>query len=160
MDPNYRLAMAYPTVVTRDIRAPADAVWALVADLPRMGEWSPENAGGTWVKGATGPALGAVFKGTNKNGIRRWSTKVTVVDCDPGKVFEFAVTSGPLAVANWRYEFEETEDGCLVTESWVDHRKPWFVVVARVLGDHSAEHAEKEMAATLSNLATAAEGGR
>ncbi len=48
------------------------------------------------------------------------------------------MTSGPLAVANWRYEFEDTESGCRVTESWDDQRKPWFVTVARVMGDHSA----------------------
>jgi ligand-binding SRPBCC domain-containing protein len=151
--------MAYPTAVTREIAAPADTVWALVADLPRMGEWSPENAGGTWVKGATGPALGAVFKGHNRNGIRRWSTKVTVVACEPGKVFEFAVTSGPLEVANWRYELEDTDSGsgCRVTESWQDKRKPWFATVARVTGDHSAEHTRRQMEETLARLAVAAE---
>jgi len=149
--------MTYPTAATRDIAAPAEKVWALVSDLPRMGEWSPENAGGKWVKGATGPALGAVFKGTNKNGIRRWSTTVTVIGCEPGKVFEFAVTSGPLEVAHWRYEFEDTAAGCRVTESWEDRRKSWFVAVARVMGDHSAGHAEQEMAKTLANLAAAAE---
>ena len=74
MAPNYRLPMTYPTAATRDIAAPAEKVWALVTDLPRMGEWSPENAGGKWVKGATGPALGSVFQGNNKNGFRRWST--------------------------------------------------------------------------------------
>src|SRR5271156_1062152 len=95
--------MTYPTAVTQDIAAPPEKVWALVSDLPRMGEWSPENAGGKWVKGASGPALGAVFEGTNKNGFRRWSTVVTVVACEPGVVFEFAVTSGPFAVASWRY---------------------------------------------------------
>src|SRR5277367_6047983 len=79
--PNYRLPMAYPTAASRDIAAPAEKVWALVSDLPRMGEWSPENAGGKWVKGATGPALGSVFQGANKNGFRRWSTTVTVVGC-------------------------------------------------------------------------------
>jgi Polyketide cyclase / dehydrase and lipid transport len=149
--------MAHPTAATLDINAPADRVWALVSDLPRMGEWSPENTGGKWVKGATGPGLGAVFKGTNKNGVRRWSTTVTVIACEPSKVFEFAVTSGPLAVANWRYEFEETTAGCRVTESWADRRKSWFVALARVMGDHSADHAEQEMAATLANLAAAVE---
>src|SRR6202021_1396406 len=74
MTPNYRLAMAYPTAASHDIAAPAEKVWALVSDLPRMGEWSPENAGGKWVKGATGPALGAVFEGTNKHGFRPWAT--------------------------------------------------------------------------------------
>ena len=30
-------------------------------NLPRMGEHSPESAGGRWVSGATGPSIGAVF---------------------------------------------------------------------------------------------------
>ena len=46
--------MSDQVVVTKDIAAPAATVWALVSDLPRMGEWSPENCGGQWVKGATG----------------------------------------------------------------------------------------------------------
>lgn len=149
--------VSYSTAVSRGISAPAARVWALVSDLPRMGEWSPENKGGKWVKGATGPELGAVFKGSNKNGIRRWSTTVTVVASEPGKVFEFAVTSGPLAVARWRYEFEDTDTGCRVTESWLDERKPWFTAIARVVGDHGAGNAERQMTATLANLANAAE---
>jgi ligand-binding SRPBCC domain-containing protein len=152
--------MAYPTAASLDIAAPPQTVWALVSDLPRMGEWSPENAGGKWVKGATGPALGSVFVGTNKNGrFRRWTTNVTIIGCEPGKLFEFAVTSGPLKVATWRYEFDETDDGCRVTESWVDQRQKWFATLARVMGDHSAEHAEGEMQTTLSNLAAAAAVG-
>ena len=149
--------MTYSTAVTRDIAAPSEKVWALVTDLPRMGEWSPENAGGEWVQGATGPALGSVFQGKNKNGIRRWTTNVTVVVYEPNAAFEFAVTTGPLPVARWRYDFEETDGGCRVTESWVDERKRWFTILARVAGDHSAAHAEKEMAATLANLAAAVE---
>jgi len=153
--------MAYPTFVSRDIDAPAEKVWGLVSDLPRMGEWSPENTGGKWTKGSTGPAVGATFTGSNRNGWRRWSTLVTVVDCDPAKVFEIAVTFGPtsLPVSNWRYEFEDTAGGCRVTESWDDHRKSWMKVLARPAGDHSAAHAKGEMTATLDNLARAAEAG-
>ena len=147
--------MAYPTAASLDIAAPAEKVWALVSDLPRMGEWSPENAGGKWAKGATGPALGSVFVGTNKNGFRRWTTNVTVIGCEPGKLFEFAVTTGPLQVATWRYEFEDTDAGCRVTESWVDQRKKWFTFLSRVAGDHSAQHAEQEMQKTLANLSAA-----
>jgi uncharacterized protein YndB with AHSA1/START domain len=149
--------MAYPTAASRDIAAPAATVWELVTDLPRMGEWSPENKGGKWVKGATGPALGSVFKGSNKNGVRRWSTTVTVIACEPGKLFEFAVTLGPLTVAKWRYEFEDTPTGCRVTESWVDERHSWFKGIGRVMGDHGAGNAEQQMSATLANLAKAAE---
>ena len=149
--------MTYPTAESRDIAAPADKVWTLVSDLPRMGEWSPENQGGRWAKGATAPAQGAVFVGKNKNGFRRWSTTATVIDCLPGKVFEIAITFGPLPVSHWRYEFEETATGCRVTESWSDHRAGWMKVVSRPMGVHDDAHAKSEMAATLAKLAAAAE---
>jgi Polyketide cyclase / dehydrase and lipid transport len=147
--------VSYAASVSRDIGASPEVVWDLVADVTRMGEWSTENVGGSWAKGSVGPALGAVFKGSNKNGVRRWSTTCTVVACERGKVFEFAVSSGPLAVANWRYEFDPIPSGCRVTESWCDKRVPWFAFVARVMGDHSEAHAEQEMAATLARLASA-----
>jgi hypothetical protein len=150
--------MTYATAESLEITVPAEKVWALVSDLPRMGEWSPENAGGKWVKGATSPVVGATFKGRNKNGIRRWSTTVKVVGCEPGKLFEIAVTFGPAAVANWRYEFEATAGGCRVTESWEDHRADWMKMVGAVMGDHSADHARSEMAATLASLARVVEG--
>ena len=35
--------MTEPVSVSREIAAPVDTVWVLVTDLPRMGEWSPEN---------------------------------------------------------------------------------------------------------------------
>ena len=149
--------MAYPTAESREIAAPAGTVWALVADLPRMGEFSPENTGGTWGDGATGPAVGATFSGKNKNGFRRWSTTATVTECEPGRVFEIAITSGRSPIANWRYEFEGTAGGCRVTESWEDHRQFWIRVSARVLGKHDAAHAKTEMAATLAKLAAAVE---
>jgi hypothetical protein len=68
-----------------------------VSDLPRMGEWSPENDGGKWAKGATGPASVPSSPGSNKNGFRRGRPLVTVVDCEPAKVFEIAVTFGTAA---------------------------------------------------------------
>ncbi len=150
--------MTYPTAESREIAAPAEKVWGMVSDLPRMGEWSPENSGGTWAKGAAGPATGAVFRGRNRSGVRRWSTTATVTDCEPGKAFEIAITTGPLPVANWRYEFEDTAEGCRVTESWDDHRSAITRAVGRTLGVHDATHAKSEMAATLANLAQAAEG--
>jgi len=149
--------MAYPIAESREIAAPAETVWKLVADLPRMGEWSPENQGGKWVKGAKGPGPGAVFTGHNKNGVRRWSTTVTVVECEPARAFEIKVTVGPFAVAKWRYDFEATDGGCRVTESWDDNRSGFVKVVARPMGLHDEAHTRSQMAATLTNLAKAAE---
>jgi hypothetical protein len=149
--------MSYPTATSREISASAETVWALVSDLPNMGEFSPENTGGSWGDGATGPALGATFTGKNKNGFRRWSTTATVTACEPGQAFEIAITSGRTPIANWRYDFETTPGGCRVTESWVDHRPRWMRMSARVLGKHDAENATAQMAATLGKLAAAAE---
>ena len=38
--------MTYAVSVVREVAASPEKVWALVTDLPRMGEWSPENQGG------------------------------------------------------------------------------------------------------------------
>src|SRR5680860_1177525 len=48
--------------------ATADAVYDLVADLPRMGEWSPECERVAWRGGATCAAKGAQFLGFHRAG--------------------------------------------------------------------------------------------
>lgn len=59
--------MAYEVSVVREVSASPEKVWALITDLPRMGEWSPKNTGGEWIEGASKAAVGAQFKGTNKS---------------------------------------------------------------------------------------------
>lgn len=110
-----------------DINAPADLVWSLVSDLPAMGALSPQNVGGEWRGGATGPAVGARFRGRNRNGWRRWSTNVNVTKCEPGRSFAIAVSSAGVPVAEWAYELADRgADGCTVAESWADRRPGWF----------------------------------
>jgi uncharacterized protein YndB with AHSA1/START domain len=109
-----------PTI-SRSVEVAADphTVWSLVTDLPRMGEFSPENIGGHWVDGATGPAVGARFRGTNRNGSREWTTRVRVVACEPGRLFTFDVrTPFGVRVSRWSYELTPTETGCRLTEHW------------------------------------------
>ncbi|MCT2581628.1 SRPBCC family protein [Actinophytocola gossypii] len=110
-----------------DVAADQDTVWALVTDLPRMGELSPENVGGEWVGGATGPALGARFRGTNRNGERQWWTRVRVVGCEPGRWFAFDVrTPFGVRVSRWAYEITPTAAGCRLTEHWYRVGN-WFI---------------------------------
>ena len=113
-----------PPTVSRSttISAPAQRVWELVSDLPAMGEYSPENTGGSWLGGATGPAVGAAFRGHNARGPRRWSTRSTVLRCVPGREFGFAVSAGGLPVAEWSYDVQPQGEGCLLTETWTDRR--------------------------------------
>jgi uncharacterized protein YndB with AHSA1/START domain len=95
-------------------------VWAAIADVTRMGEWSPECTAGRWVGGAAGPAIGARFEGDNEakfagRTVKRWTTTSEVTACEPGTVFEF-VAEG---YTTWRYEFAADGAATCVTESFV-----------------------------------------
>lgn len=127
--------MTTPLTVSRSttVAAPAQRVWALVSDLPRMGEYSPENAGGAWAGGATGPTVGAVFLGRNGRGARRWSTRSTVTRCEPGRAFAFAVSSLGLPVSEWAYDVQPDGDGCRLTETWTDRRGRVMTVLGRLV---------------------------
>jgi uncharacterized protein YndB with AHSA1/START domain len=145
--------------VSRTIQASPERLYGLVSDLPRMGEWSPENRGGRWVKGATRPAVGARFKGRNKSGWRSWSTDVVVAVAEPGREFAFDVTALGLRVARWGYRFEGVADGTVVTEYWEDHRSPLAAKLSGVLVGVSdrAAHNRAGMIETLDKLAVVAE---
>lgn len=97
--------------VSRDIPASADSLWGLVTDVTRMGEWSPENERGEWLDGATGPAVGARFKGYNRRGRSRWSTTCEVTACEPGREFAFAVGGARKPSTRWRYRFDPLPGG-------------------------------------------------
>ena len=105
-----------------EIAAPAHKVYDMVSDVPRMSEWSPEQVATKWVGGASGPEVGARFRGTNRNGWRRWSTSCKVTDAQPGKRFAFRVSAYGMPVADWVYEFAPSGTGCSVTESTTDRR--------------------------------------
>jgi uncharacterized protein YndB with AHSA1/START domain len=101
------------------IAAPPEAVYDLVSDVTRMGEWSPETVEGEWVDGATGPAVGARFKGTNRMSrlhFVKWSTKPKVVVAERGSAFGFDT-----GTTIWRYDLEPAGAGTLVTESFETH---------------------------------------
>ena len=118
--------------VTRDILATPSELWTLVSDLPRMGEFSPENQGGAWIKGSTGPAVGAQFKGNNQNGSKKWSTTAKVTQCEPGKTFGFRVVVGPVKIADWHYAIADLGDGTTrVTETWTELRPSIFQKLAK-----------------------------
>ena len=88
--------------VTETVKTSSLRLYELISDLPRMGEWSPENTGGKWLGEATGPAVGVKFRGTNRHGLAIWMTTVTVTVTDPGQRFAFR----PAATWRWgRTEF-------------------------------------------------------
>ena len=141
------------------IAAPAEVLYDLVSDVTRMGEWSPETTSCRWVGGTTTARIGARFRGSNRNGWRRWSTTCTVVAADPGSRFSFEVDLPGLPISRWTYEFHPEGEGTRVRESWTDRRPPWmdrFGKLVRGVAD-TYGHNRAGMVATLAALRRHAE---
>ena len=98
--------------------APPSVVWDLVSDVTRIGEFSPETFEAEWIRGATGPAVGAQFKGhVKRNGVGPvYWTLCTVTVCENERAFEWAVGNDAVTANNWGYRLEPDGDGTLVTE--------------------------------------------
>jgi len=86
----------------------------MVADVTRMGEWSPVCKACWWEDGES-LRVGAWFVGRNELPERTWKTRSQVVVADRGREFAFIV--GGL-YARWGYTFTPTDGETLVTESW------------------------------------------
>ena len=85
-------------------------MYHLVTDLATLASLAEEATAMSWRKGdAARP--GAVFKGTNRNGFRRWTTTCTVTDAAPGRVFGFDVSYFGMPASHWRYDIAAQADG-------------------------------------------------
>lgn len=145
--------------VSTDIAAEAAQVWAMVSDVTRMGEWSPETRSCRWLGGATGPAVGARFKGSNSYRLRRWSTTCTVTEATPGERFAFDVDYAGLPISHWSYTFTPAGATTRVVETWTDRRPGWMRALSGpVMGvaDRN-DHNRQGMEQTLAALKSAAE---
>ena len=143
-----------------DIAASPERVYALLADVTRMGEWSPECVRCRWIGARRPPELGARFRGTSRNGWRRWSTVSTVVAATPGRTFAFDVTYFRLPVAAWRYDFRRNgHGGTRLAESVEDRRGPVVRAVSPLItgSPDRARRNTETMRTTLSRLKAAAE---
>ena len=146
--------------VTLHIDAEPTEVWELVSDITRMGTYSPEVFEAEWLGGATGPAVGARYRGhvkRNEKGPTYW-TECKVTECVPGEVFEFAVVMRDKPVNTWRYEFRPAAGGGTdATESFrlADNL---FTRIWRPLGGFLRERRnQRDMLRTLERVKAAAE---
>ncbi|HEV3280272.1 MAG TPA: SRPBCC family protein [Acidimicrobiales bacterium] len=106
--------------VTVHMDAPPEKIWGLVSDVTRIGRYSPETFEAEWLEGATGPAVGARFRGhvkRNGKGPVYWST-CTVITSEPGREFSFGVGPRDKPLNVWRYQLEPAGEGTDVTESF------------------------------------------
>lgn len=86
-----------------DIAASPAEVWAVVSDLKRMGEWSPQCR-----------RHGTRTVNINRQGALVWPTRSVVTAFEPEKTLQFQILENRTA---WTFELEPTESGTRLTES-------------------------------------------
>jgi Polyketide cyclase / dehydrase and lipid transport len=146
--------------VTVHMTATPEHVWDLVSDVTRIGRYSPETFEAVWIDGATGPAVGARFRGhvkRNGKGPIYWTT-CTVSACERGRTFAFGVgdpDKDPLSV--WGYDITPAGDGCDVTESFSLAPTWWLRLYWSLLGWARGKTNREDMRTTLERIRDDAE---
>ena len=91
-------------------------VWNLVADVSRVGEWSPECIEAAWLGDVGRPQPGATFTGRNRigNGFE-YEVTCVVTEADRPSAFAWVVlddSSDPARPSSaWRYQIDPVPDG-------------------------------------------------
>ena len=96
------------------IRQSPELLYDMIADVTRMGDWSPVCKACWWDEGDI-PRVGSWFTGRNETPERTWETRSQVVAAERGREFAFVVGGTWI---RWGYSFDARDDGTLVTESW------------------------------------------
>jgi carbon monoxide dehydrogenase subunit G len=93
------------------VDAPPERVWEVVSDIELMPELSTELQSAAWCD-ATGPAVGRTFVGRNRHdALGEWETTSTIVECDRGRVFAWAVQGFDGVSSTWRFTLEPDGSG-------------------------------------------------
>jgi Polyketide cyclase / dehydrase and lipid transport len=141
-------------------------VWPFVCDIQTPAEFSSEFQGGQWLDGATGPALGARFRGRNHHEARgSWETVSTICDFELERAFGWAVGDPAVPAARWRFTLEPAGSGTRLRQ-WMQMgpgESGISELIAqmpdkehRILRRRLAEH-QANMAATLAGIKALAE---
>jgi hypothetical protein len=102
------------------VAALPEAVYAVVADVTRTGEWSHEAVEVDWVDGATHAVPGARFRGRNRQGRSRWTRRCEVVTAEAPATFAFRTV--PSAVYRdsslWTFTIEPDGRGSRLRQTY------------------------------------------
>lgn len=146
---------------TVTMHASIEEVWALVSDVTRIGEFSPETFEAEWLGDATGPKVGARFRGhvrRNEVGPIYWTT-CTVLQSEPNRIFEFGVGSAARPLTRWGYQLVRRADGngVDVTEKFELSTSLWLRPYWLVLGPLRGRRVRNDMRRTLERMKVIAE---
>jgi uncharacterized protein YndB with AHSA1/START domain len=96
-----------------DVAAPPATVWALVSDVCRMAEWSPQVTSTRLRAGFDAVALGTEFTNRNRHGELEWTTHGTIVRFEPEREIAFRIEENWVV---WSFRLEPTDTGTLLTQ--------------------------------------------
>ena len=143
------------------VAASAEALYDLVSDVRRTGEWSPICTSCWWDEGAGG-RVGDWFTGRNVTPQRTWETRSQVVVADRGREFAFVVGG---SLVRWGFTFTPVDGGTELTESWA-FLPAGLALFAERYGDAAEEEiadrtraAHESIPATLAAIKRIAEKG-
>ena len=104
--------MAAPVLQARiDVNAPVSTVWALVSDLKKMPQWSPQCR---LMKPIGGLRQGARTVNVNRRGVLFWPTTCRITELVPEQKLAFRVNENHTV---WSYELEPTGAGTRLVET-------------------------------------------
>src|SRR5215470_2336691 len=106
--------------------APPGAVWQIVADVTRTGQWSHECRRVRWLGPAAAPAPGARFRGSNRSGWLRWRRVCEILTADPPRELAWRTLSTPLYPdsTEWHILIQPAGPGTRIAESYQVVRLP------------------------------------
>jgi hypothetical protein len=112
-----RVAHRGTTAVVVD--AEIGAVWDVVRDPTRVGEWSHECVRGEWVGDATEARPGARFRGRNAQGLIRWGRLCEVSSAEP---YELVWRTVPTRLypdsTEWAIRLERVDGGTRIEQTF------------------------------------------
>src|ERR1700730_192330 len=122
-----------------------ELVWDLVADVTRVGEWSPECIGAAWLSDPGRPKSGARFTGRNRiaNGFE-YEVTCVVTEAERPRAFAWVVLddSGDPArpSSSWRYLIDPLPGGSRVRQCFTHGPGASYLRAAAAKGpDRGAE---------------------
>lgn len=128
--------------------ATPEAVYDLVSDVTRTGEWSPTCQACWWEDPATAGQVGAWFGGRNVTPERTWETRSQVAVAARGREFAWIVGGN---LVRWAFAMRPEEDGTRLIEVW-DFLPAGLDYFAEKYGERAGEQVEDRTRAALTGI--------